>query len=119
MSTQSQIEIKPAQKIRDAVMADCGTEYFTTFEYRVEGDVELYGDDEWRTGKIIWNTTDAWKAEKERVKSELEEDPDARVDTGLLDDESMACDWDEYEIQDENGDLLPEAAAKEVAALLP
>lgn len=100
MSTQTQIEIKPAQKIRDAVMADCGTEYFSTFKYRFEGDVGLYGDDEWCTGKIIWNTTDAWKAEQERVKSELEENPDTRVNTGLLDDESMACDWDEYEIQD-------------------
>jgi hypothetical protein len=119
MSTQTQIEIKPDQKIRDAVMSDCGTEYFSTFEYRVDGDVELYGDDEWRTGKIIWNTTDAWKAEKERVKSELDEDPYARVDTGLLDDESMACDWDKYEVRDENGDILPESAAKEVAALLP
>jgi hypothetical protein len=119
MSTQTQIEIKPGQKIRDAVMDDCGTQYFTIFEYRVEGDVELYGEDEWRTGKIIWNTTDAWKAEEERVKSELEEDPNARVDPGLLDDQSMACDWDEYEVQDENGDIFPEAAAKEVTALLP
>jgi hypothetical protein len=119
MTNQPQIEIKPAQKIRDAVMADCGTKYFSTFEYRVDGDVELYGDDEWRTGKIIWNTTEAWKSEEDRVKSELEEDPDARIDTGLLDDQSMACDWDKFQIQDENGDLLPEAAAKEVAALLP
>ena len=96
-----------------------GNEYFSTYKYRVEGDVEIYGDNEWRTGKIIWNTTEAWKAEEERVQSELQEDPDARVDTGLLDDESMACDWGDFEIQDENGDLMPEAAAKEVAALLP
>ena len=100
-------------------MADCGTEYFSTYEYRVEGDVELYGDDVWRTGRIVWNTTDEWKAEEERVKSELNEKPDARVYYGLLDDESMACNWDEFEVQDENGDILPEAAAKEVSALLP
>lgn len=117
MSTPTQIEIKPVQKIRDAVMADCGTEYFSTFEYRVEGDAELYGADEWRVGKIVWNTTAAWKAEEERVKSEMEES--LYVDTGLLDDESMACDWDDCEFLDENGDILSEAAAKEVAALLP
>lgn len=116
--SETRIEINPAQKIRDAVMTDCGTQYFATFEYRVEGDAELYGNDAWRTGKIVWTTTDAWKAEEERVKSELEEDPDARVDTGLLDDESMACNWDDYEVQDENGDIMPESAAKEVASLL-
>jgi hypothetical protein len=113
----NEIEIKPAQKILNAVMADCGTEFFSTFEYRIEGDAELYGDEEWRTGKIIWDTTDAWKAEEERVKSEMEENPDARVDTGLLEDESMACNWDKYEVQDENGEIMPESAAKEVAAL--
>jgi len=114
-----QIEINPEQKINDPVMADCGTEYFSTFQYRVDGDVELYGAEEWRTGKIIWNTTDAWKAEDQRVQSELRETPDAPVYSGLLDDQSNACDWDEFEIQDENGDIMPEAAAKEVAALLP
>lgn len=111
-------EIKPGQKIQDPVMDDCGTEYFATFEYRVEGDVDLYGDDEWRMGKIVWLTTDAWKSEEERVRLELEENPDARVDPGLLDDESMACDWDQFEVQDENGEALPESTAKAVAELL-
>ena len=97
MKTQTQIEIKPSQKICDAVMADCGTEYFTFFRYRVEGDAEIYGHDAWRTGKIVWTITDEQKTE----------------------DESLACDWDEYEIQDENGDIMPEAVAEKVAALLP
>lgn len=119
MKTETQIEIKPSQKICDVVMADCGTEYFTFFRYRVEGDAEIYGDDAWRTGKIVWLTTDEWKTEAERVKRDLAEDPNARVDYGILDDESLACDWDEYEIKDENGDIMPEAVAKKVAALLP
>lgn len=106
-------------------MADCGTEYISIFEYRVEGDAELYGDDEWRIGKIIWNTTDDWKKAGEEYTQALEDatDENGRMthqpDPGILDDESMACDWDEYEVQDENGDVMPEAAAKEVTALLP
>jgi hypothetical protein len=34
-----QIEINPEQKINDPVMADCGTQYFSTFQYRVDGDI--------------------------------------------------------------------------------
>jgi len=118
MSTTTEIEINKAQKIQDARMDDSGDFYFSTFQYRVEGDIKLYGDDEWRDGKIIWNTTDAWKAEGERVAAEMQENPDARIDYGILDDESVACDWDEYEIQDENGVTVSESVAKEVSELL-
>lgn len=119
MISHTRIEIKPVQKIRAQVVDDCGTQYTTRYLYRVAGDAELYGEDAWREGTIRWSTTEEWKAEEERIRIELEEDPDARVDYGILVDESRACDWDSYEILDENGDLLPEAAAKEVAALLP
>jgi hypothetical protein len=95
----TQIEIKPAQKISDAVMDDCGKKYFTTFKYRLDGDVDLYGSEEWRTGRVVWATTESWSESNQE-------------------DESLACEWDEFEVQDESGEILPEYAAKEVKALL-
>ena len=96
MSTTTEIEINKAQKIQDPRMDDSGDFYFSTFQYRVEGDIELYGDDEWRTGKIIWETIEGFNGE----------------------DESEACDWDDCEINDEYGVMVSETKAKEVSALM-
>ena len=112
-------EINKNQQIPDPSMADSGRYYFSTYEYRVDGDVDLYGTNEWRSGKIIWSTTDAWKDEEERVKNEQSENPYAEIDYGFLGDESMACDWSDYELQDEDGATIPENAEKQVAELLP
>lgn len=114
----TKIEIKKNQKIQDPRMDDSGEFYFATFQYRDRADIELYGENEWRTGKIIWETTHEWKAEGERVEAQMKENPDARIEYGILDDESVACDWSEYEIQDENGVTVSESASKQVSELL-
>jgi hypothetical protein len=114
----TEIEINLEQKIQDALMDDSGEFYFSTFEYRLEGDDELYGDDFRRDGKIIYSLTEAWKAEQARVKAEYEEDPDQVIDYGLLDDESMACDWEEFEVQDECSNEMPEAVKVELSKIL-
>ena len=90
------IEINKAQKIQDARMDDSGDSYFSTYQYRVEGDIELYGDDEWRTGKIIWETREGFNGG----------------------DESEACDWGDFEINDEYGVTVSETTAKEVYTLM-
>ena len=117
------IEINTSKKIPAATMSDCGTVYYAPFEYRLDGDVEIYGEDYWRTGRIVWDTTEAWKAESEAAAEFHREHPAAgyygyQCQEVNLEDESMACDWDEYEIQDDGGNLLPESAAAQVAKML-
>ena len=110
------IEIKKDQKTNDAQMADCGTQYFSTFKYRVEGDEEFSGEDEWRDGQIVYQTTDDWKREEQRVAKEYVDNE--YTDGGFLDDESIACDWDELEIITDDGAIITGDAADEIKKAL-
>ena len=94
------------QIIQPPIMADQGDHYFSTFQYREVGDVELYGD-QWREGRIIWETTAEWREEVARMRTYLEDDPRMGWDIEsskwpLLQDDSQACDWGEPEMIDED-----------------
>ena len=99
------IELKQLQCIEDPRMRDSGVEYFSTFQYRRLGDIEWYGEDEWRSGEIVYQTTEEWKKELERVAEELRND-EQNIDYGILDDESRACDWDKYSVILDDGTNL-------------
>jgi hypothetical protein len=121
-ANKNSITLKPDQKLRDAVMDDSGDSYFTTFEYRVEGDEELLGD-QWRDGRIVWMVTDAWRAEEERVREEMAQNErdgysNRFVDIGILDDQSEACDWGNFAVIDEAGNDITGMVADEIRAML-
>jgi hypothetical protein len=125
MNNQSiKIEINLNQKLADPIMADNGDEYHTTFEYRVDGDIKLYGADTWRRGKVVWTTTAEWNTARADYAQSLKEAEDEagrlkyQPDTGILDDESRACDWDTYEVQDEDGNIMPDYAVAIVSKML-
>ena len=110
------ITINKNQKIDDARMDDSGEFYFTTFEFRFDGDEEICGE-EWREGYIKWDTTAEWKEEAEAMEEHYRK---AMEDWGsyeykkvCLDDESVACDWDVFAVEDDNGNSVePEALAQ-------
>ena len=113
------MKINTNQNIHAPAMDDDGENYFANFEYQELGDEELYGADEWRIGKIVWPTTPAWKSDLEDMRIALEDAPQDGWDFDssqwdLLDDESNACDWDEPEIFDEDGELVEDEAAVDV-----
>jgi len=87
---RAEVEINLNQKIDDPRMDDSGAFYFGTFEYRLAGDKESYGEDEWRLGKITYDTTADWD------KAQCN-----------MDDESYACDWDVYTVMDEDSAEMP------------
>jgi len=109
------MKINNTQNIYAPAMDDDGENYFTTFEYRETGDLELYGADEWRVGKVLWPTTPAWKADMEDLQIAISGDPQDGWDFDssqwdLLDDESNACDWSDLEVFDEDGELVEDEA---------
>ncbi len=105
-------KVNTKKELHDATMDDDGETYSTPFEYQVMGDVELYGADEWRCGRVVWQTTTEWRDcvnreqrlmdEEFAVHSEFSE----RETVDLLQDESEACDWFEFELEDEDGDSV-------------
>lgn len=79
----------------DAVMTDDGQHY------------HAYTDDY----RIVWETTDAWRAQSEAYGDQLREWEEGRFDgpvpsPGFLDDESVACDWEEYTVYDHSGNQV-------------
>lgn len=117
------IELKEDQKIDDPRMSDCGEQYLTTFAYRLDGDSDLYGEDFWREGRIVWETTAEWKAAGERYEKGLAEAEEQGlsprfVDLGILDDEWCACLWDEFTVLDENGEEMSDEFTAAVTNLL-
>ena len=103
-------KINTRKELHDATMDDDGESYSTTFEYQVVGDVELYGKDEWRVGKVLWETTPEWQdavCREQRLADEefsIASEFSSRESVELLQDESEACHWFEFSLQDENGE---------------
>ena len=105
-----------SKKIHAPTMDDDGENYFSTFEYQELGDQELYGADEWRTGRIVWPISQDFKSDMEDMQKALADDPQDGWDFDssqwdLLEDESQACDWDELEVFNEDGELVEDEAA--------